>query len=79
MLAARAGRHETGAELAMGRITPRRGPQDLRRHMTDFIPFNRPFMTGKELSNIAEAHARGALAGDGPQTKRCHEWLERHS
>lgn len=47
--------------------------------MTDFIPFNRPFMTGKELSNIAEAHARGALAGDGPQTKRCHEWLERHT
>src|SRR5690606_2114881 len=36
-------------------------------------------MTGKELSNIAEAHARGMLAGDGPMTKSCHAWLERHT
>jgi len=40
------------------------------------IPFNRPYMTGKELSYIAEAHFNGMLAGDGPFTKRCHEWLE---
>jgi dTDP-4-amino-4,6-dideoxygalactose transaminase len=46
---------------------------------SELIPFNRPFMTGKELANIAEAHQRGALAGDGPMTKRCHEWLERHT
>ena len=40
------------------------------------IPFNRPYMSGKELSYIAEAHLNGSLAGDGPFTKHCHRWLE---
>ncbi len=40
------------------------------------IPFNRPYMTGKELWNIAQAHVNGHMAGDGPFTRRCHEWLE---
>ncbi|MBC7488795.1 MAG: dTDP-4-amino-4,6-dideoxygalactose transaminase [Glaciimonas sp.] len=40
------------------------------------IPFNRPYMTGKELAYIAEAHVNGHLAGDGPFTKRCHDWLK---
>ena len=40
------------------------------------IPFNRPHMTPKELSYIAEAHFNGRFAGDGPFTKRCHSWLE---
>lgn len=40
------------------------------------IPFNRPFMTGRELDYIADAHAGGHLSGDGPYTKRCHEWLQ---
>jgi dTDP-4-amino-4,6-dideoxygalactose transaminase len=40
------------------------------------IPFNWPHMTGKELYYIAEAHFNGRLAGDGPFTKRCHNWLE---
>lgn len=40
------------------------------------IPFNWPYMTGKELYYIAEAHFNGSLAGDGPFTKRCHTWLE---
>lgn len=45
--------------------------------MTDrSIPFNKPYMTGKELYYIAEAHFNGRLAGDGPFTKRCHAWLE---
>ncbi|MEJ5992151.1 dTDP-4-amino-4,6-dideoxygalactose transaminase [Ramlibacter sp. PS3R-8] len=43
------------------------------------IPFNRPYMTGKELFYIAEAHFHGKLAGDGPYTKRCHAWLESKS
>lgn len=33
-------------------------------------------MSGKELLYIAEAHFNGMLAGDGPFTKRCHQWLE---
>ncbi|QXI04405.1 dTDP-4-amino-4,6-dideoxygalactose transaminase [Pseudomonas fluorescens] len=44
--------------------------------MTQRIPFNWPHMTGKELYYIAESHFNGRLAGDGPFTKRCHNWLE---
>jgi dTDP-4-amino-4,6-dideoxygalactose transaminase len=40
------------------------------------IPFNKPYMTGKELWYISQAHANGQLAGDGEFTRRCHEWLE---
>jgi len=40
------------------------------------IPFNQPYMTGKELGYIAQAHAMGHLAGDGSFTKRCNSWLE---
>lgn len=45
----------------------------------DRIPFNWPYMTGKELRYMAEAHTNGRLAGDGPFTKRCHQWLEDHT
>ena len=40
------------------------------------IPFNKPYMTGKELWYISQAHANGHLAGDGEFTRRCHTWLE---
>ncbi|HEV2681830.1 MAG TPA: dTDP-4-amino-4,6-dideoxygalactose transaminase [Rhodanobacter sp.] len=40
------------------------------------IPFNKPYMTGRELDYIAKAHANGHLSGDGPFTKRCHEFLQ---
>jgi dTDP-4-amino-4,6-dideoxygalactose transaminase len=40
------------------------------------IPFNRPYLTGRELSYIAEAHLNGQLAGDGLFTRRCQRWLE---
>lgn len=40
------------------------------------IPFNKPYMTGKELWYISQAHANGHLAGDGLFTKKCSEWLE---
>lgn len=40
------------------------------------IPFNKPFMTGKELFNIAQAHFAGRLSGDGPFTSKCHAWIE---
>ena len=44
--------------------------------MPDKIPFNRPYLTGKELHNIAQAHDSGQLAGDGSFTNQCHQWLE---
>jgi dTDP-4-amino-4,6-dideoxygalactose transaminase len=43
------------------------------------IPFNKPYMTGKELWYIAQAHANGHLAGDGSFTKKCSDWLERRT
>lgn len=43
------------------------------------IPFNKPYLTGKELHYVAEAHEIGQLAGDGAFTQRCGRWLEEHS
>ena len=42
------------------------------------LPFNRPYMTGREFDFIREAHANGKLSGDGPFSVRCHAWLEQH-
>ena len=42
------------------------------------IPFNKPFIIGKELYNIAQAVSNGHLSGDGPFTKQCHQWIEEH-
>ena len=39
--------------------------------------FNKPYMCGKELSNIKEAHENMILAGDGPFTQKCSEFLEK--
>lgn len=43
------------------------------------IPFNKPYMTGHELGNIAQAHANGHLSGDGEFTRQCHRWLREHT
>ncbi len=40
------------------------------------IPFNKPFIAGKELWYIAEAVKNGHLAGDGAFTKKCNRWME---
>jgi len=40
------------------------------------IPFNKPFVTGKELEYIQQAIANAHLSGDGEFTKKCHAWLE---
>lgn len=42
----------------------------------NYIPFNKPYMTGRELWYIAQAHTNGHLSGDGMFTKKCHGWLE---
>ena len=43
------------------------------------IPFNKPYLGGKELWNIAQAHAKGQMAGDGSFTKQCQRWLEQRT
>ena len=40
------------------------------------IPFNKPFVAGKELFYISQAVLHGNLAGDGRFTKLCSEWME---
>jgi dTDP-4-amino-4,6-dideoxygalactose transaminase len=45
--------------------------------MTISIPFNRPCLAGNEYKYMAEAIANGHASGDGPFTRRCHEFLER--
>ena len=41
------------------------------------IPFNKPFLVGKELDYIAQALAFGNLGGDGHFTRACAQLLER--
>lgn len=43
------------------------------------IPFNKPWMSGKELQYIAAVLRHGSLAGDGPFTGKCHDWLEQRT
>jgi len=40
------------------------------------IPFNKPFLTGKETDYIKEAVESGKISGDGIFTKRCHQFFE---
>lgn len=42
------------------------------------IPYNKPFIVGKELYYIAQAVTNGHLSGDGSFTKQCHRWLKEH-
>ncbi|PQJ83343.1 dTDP-4-amino-4,6-dideoxygalactose transaminase [Aliivibrio sifiae] len=42
------------------------------------IPFSKPTVTGKEQQYIEEAIKSGYLSGDGPFTKKCHQWFEEH-
>ncbi|WGR92925.1 dTDP-4-amino-4,6-dideoxygalactose transaminase [Bradyrhizobium sp. ISRA443] len=46
---------------------------------SEFIPFNRPYLTGNELAYIEQAQRNFHLSGDGSFTKRCHDWLEGHT
>jgi len=41
------------------------------------IPFNRPYLTGREFTHIQAAVAAGQLAGNGRFTRLCQAWLER--
>lgn len=47
--------------------------------MSSGIPFNSPYMTGRELEYISQAHRNRHLAGDGEFTRKCHAWLEKRT
>ena len=40
------------------------------------IPFNKPFLTGKETHYIYEAVNSGKISGNGIFTKKCQQWFE---
>ncbi|NIP30817.1 MAG: dTDP-4-amino-4,6-dideoxygalactose transaminase, partial [Candidatus Dadabacteria bacterium] len=40
------------------------------------IPFNRPFIVGKELYYVAQAVLSGHISGDGVFTKKCQSLME---
>lgn len=41
------------------------------------IPFNKPYMSGKELDYIRQSVLNNHISGDGPFTKKCHEFMEK--
>lgn len=43
---------------------------------TKIIPFNKPYLTGKETIYIEDAAKRGKLSGDGFYTKKCQTFFE---
>ena len=40
------------------------------------IPFNKPYLTGKETRYIVEAVQSGQISGDGLFTKKCHNFFQ---
>ncbi|WP_018262076.1 dTDP-4-amino-4,6-dideoxygalactose transaminase [Methylobacterium sp. WSM2598] len=40
------------------------------------IPFGRPTVVGREFDYIADVLRNGSMAGGGPYTQRCEEWLK---
>ena len=41
------------------------------------IPFNKPYLTGKEMQYIEEAVKSGKISGNGFFTKKCQEFFEK--
>ena len=41
------------------------------------IPFNKPYLTGKELDYIKDAVSRGKISGNGYFTQKCHEFFQK--
>ena len=42
------------------------------------IPFNKPYLTGRELRYMRHAHSLGQLAGNGYYTQKCQGWIEKN-
>lgn len=49
---------------------------DKQRYLQVKIPFNKPYMAGKELEYIAQAYSSNHLSGDGQFTKKCQSFFE---
>ena len=40
------------------------------------IPFNKPYLSGKEIEYIKDAVSRGKISGNGYYTQKCHEFFQ---
>lgn len=40
------------------------------------VPFNRAYLTGRELEHLRTVLQSGHLSGDGPYTQRCHDFFQ---
>jgi dTDP-4-amino-4,6-dideoxygalactose transaminase len=40
------------------------------------IPFNKPYLSGNELTYIRDAVSKGKISGDGFYTKKCHSFFQ---
>ena len=43
------------------------------------VPYNKPYLTGKEFTYIEEAFRNKQLSGNGLFTQKCHKWLEENT
>lgn len=46
--------------------------------MEQIIPFNKPFLTGKEIDYIVDAVGTGKISGNGKYTTLCHEYFTKN-
>jgi dTDP-4-amino-4,6-dideoxygalactose transaminase len=44
--------------------------------MSTNIPFNKPYLSGKETEYIKDAVSSGKISGNGKYTKLCHNWFQ---
>jgi dTDP-4-amino-4,6-dideoxygalactose transaminase len=42
------------------------------------IPFNKPYLSGKELVYIEDAVKKGKISGNGYYTQKCHDFFQTH-
>ncbi len=42
------------------------------------IPFNKPLCSKSQANNLLKVISNRHYSGDGPFTKQCHEWLDKH-
>lgn len=47
--------------------------------MTPGIPFNRPYLSGREQTYLLDVLASRELAGSGQYSSKCEEWLKLHT
>src|SRR5262249_60295480 len=70
------GKSPPGIQATQGKEAEELELTTLRLSMQPAIPFNKPFIVGKELFYIAQAVNFGNLAGDGFYTRSCSRILE---